>query len=82
MKGNKTMEELIEILEDIQPDIDYENCEDLIDGHHLDSLSILSLVAELEDAFDITIPAIEIIPANFNSAKSMMKMIERLQEEG
>ena len=78
MKGYKTMEELIEILEDIQPDIDYENCENLIDGHLLDSLSILSLVAELEDAFDITIPAVEIVPANFNSAKSMMKMIDKM----
>ena len=75
------MERLIEILEDIQPDIDYENCEDLIDGHHLDSLSIISLIAELEDEFDITIPAVEIVPDNFNSAQRMMKMIERLQEE-
>ena len=81
MKGYKTMERLIEILEDIQPDIDYENCEDLIDGHHLDSLSIISLIAELEDEFDITIPAVEIVPDNFNSAQRMMKMIERLQEE-
>ena len=43
------MDKLIEILEDIQPDIDYSTCEDLIDGHRLDSLSILSLIAELED---------------------------------
>lgn len=75
------MEQLLEILEDIQPDVDYETCEDLIDGHHLDSLSILSLIAELEEAFDITIPAVDIVPENFNSAKSMMAMIERLQEE-
>lgn len=75
------MDRLIEILEDIQPDVDYENCEDLIDGHHLDSLSIISLIAELEDEFDITIPAVEIVPDNFNSAQRMMKMIERLQEE-
>ena len=76
------MNELIEILEDINPDIDYENTENLIDGHLLESLSIISLIAELEDAFDITIPAVEIIPDNFNSAKRMMAMIERLQEEG
>ena len=44
------MDKLIEILEDIQPDIDYNTCEDLIDGHHLDSLSIISLIAELEDS--------------------------------
>ena len=75
------MDKLIEILEDIQPDIDYNTCEDLSDAHHLDSLSIISLIAELEDEFDITVPAVEIIPANFNSAKAMWSMIQRLQEE-
>ena len=75
------MDKLIEILQDIQPDIDYETCENLIDGHFLDSLSIISLIAELEDAFDITVPAVEIIPANFNSASKIMAMIERLKEE-
>lgn len=74
------MERLIEILEDIQPDIDYRECENLIDGKHLDSLSILALVAELEDEYDITIPAVEIIPANFNSVKAMWSMVQRLQE--
>lgn len=75
------MERLIEILEDIHPDIDYAACTDLIDGHRLDSLSIISLVAELEDEYDITIPAVEIIPANFNSAAAILKMVERLQED-
>ncbi len=75
------MKKLIEILEDIQPDIDYETCNDLIDGHYLDSLSIISLIAELEEAFDITIPAVEIIPDNFNSAERIMNMIQRLKEE-
>ena len=46
------MDELIEILEDIKPDVDYEGCENLIDGHYLDSLSIISLIAEIEDAFE------------------------------
>ena len=76
------MERLYEILEDIQPGVNYKECETLIDGHFLDSLSIIALVAELEDEYDITIPAVEIIPANFNSAKAMWKMIQRLQEEG
>ncbi len=76
------MEKLLEILRDINPDIDYENCEDLIDGHYLDSLSVISLVAELEDEFDITIPTVEIVPDNFNSAKAMWTMILRLREEG
>lgn len=74
------MERLYEILEDIQPGVNYQECETLIDGHFLDSLSIIALVAELEDEYDITIPAVEIIPANFNSAKAMWKMIQRLEE--
>ena len=76
------MEELLNILEDIRPDIDFAAHKDLIDGHHLDSLSILSLIAELEEAFDITIPAVEIVPKNFNSVEAMWGMIQRLQEEG
>ena len=60
--------------------MNYKECETLIDGHFLDSLSIIALVAELEDEYDITIPAVEIIPANFNSAKAMWKMIQRLEE--
>ena len=75
------MEKLIVILEDIQPDVDYETCTDLIDGHHLDSLSIISLVAEIEDEFDVTIPTVDIVPENFNSAKAIYDMILRLQEE-
>lgn len=75
------METLIEILEEIQPEVDYETCTDLIDGHRLDSLSILSLIAEIEDEFDITIPTVEIAPKNFNSAQAMWELITRLQEE-
>ena len=76
------MERLLEILEDIQPEVDVMTRTDLIDAHLLSSLSILSLIAELEDEFDITIPAVEVIPANFNSMQAMWDMIERLQEEG
>lgn len=75
------MNELLEILNDIQPGVDFENETHLIDNHLLDSLSIISLVAELEDTFNVTIPAVEIIPDNFNSAEAMMEMIQRLQED-
>ena len=75
------MEKLMEILYDLNPGVDYENRKDLIDAHLLDSLTILSLVAELEDAFDVTVPAVEVVPANFNSVESMWEMIQRLQED-
>ena len=75
------MEKLIEILEDLQPEVDYKKAENLIDGRLLDSLTILSLVSEIEDVFDVEIPTVEIIPANFNSAKKIWALIERLKEE-
>lgn len=75
------VDELKEMLEEIRPDIDFAAHEDLIDGHLLDSLSILSLVAQMEETFDITIPAVEIVPKNFNSVKAMWAMIQRLEED-
>lgn len=75
------MEKIYDILEDINPDIDYKNRTDLIDAHLLDSLSIISLIAELEDVFDITVPAVDIIPENFNSVQAMYALVERLSEE-
>ena len=75
------MNELIEILEDIKDDADYENCKTLIDDHILDSFDILQIISELNDAFDITIPASAIIPANFNSAEAMFALITKLQNE-
>ena len=75
------MDELIEILEEIKPGVDYENCENLIDGGYLTSLSIISLVSEIEDAFDVAIPTVEIVPANFNSAKALWALIQRLEDE-
>ena len=76
------MERLIEILIGIKDGVDYENCKTLIDENILDSLSIISLIAELEEEFDIQIPTVEIIPTNFNSAEAMWNLITRLQEEG
>jgi len=75
------MEKLIEILEELKPGVDYENTDNLIDGRILDSLTILSLVSEIEDTFDVEIPTVEIIPSNFNSAKNIYALIEKLQNE-
>ena len=74
------MEQLLEILKDIQPDVDYENCTTLIDDELLDSFAILSIVSELEDAFDVEITPVDTIPENFNSAQALWEMVQRLQE--
>jgi acyl carrier protein len=75
------MEELLDILRDIKDDVDFENCDTLIDDGILDSFAILQIIAALNDNYDIAIPAAEIVPENFNSAASLLKMVERLQNE-
>ena len=75
------MDDLLEILNDIDDSIDYENEEHLIDDHLLDSFGIISLVGELEDNFDITIEASEMTNENFNSVEAIWDMVQRLQEE-
>ena len=75
------MDELLEILYDLHPDVDFENEEHLIDDGILDSLSIVSLISEINEQFDVTITAKDIIPENFNSAEALYALIQELEEE-
>ena len=75
------MDELMEILEELRPDVDFENETALITDGILDSFDIVALVGELNDAFDIEIKPNNLVPDNFNSATAMMALIEQLQDE-
>lgn len=74
------MKKLIKILRDIEPDVNYETCQNLIDGRILDSFSILELIAQLEETFSIRVSPGEITAENFNSAQAIWNMIERLEK--
>ena len=67
------------ILSELSSDIDFEMEDALIDGGMLDSFDIVTLVAEIDDAFGIEIPAEALIPENFNSAKAIFALIQQLQ---
>ncbi len=75
------MEKLIEILKDLHSDVDYMTEEGLVDNGILDSLDIVTLVTEIDSEFDVRIPPEEIVPENFNSAKALFALIEKLDEE-
>ena len=74
------MDELLELLEDIKPTVDFRTCRGLIDDGYLDSFDILSIVSELNDAFGIEISPVDIVPENFNSAQALWNMVERLKD--
>ncbi len=75
------MDTLLEILNDLHPDVDFETCDTLIDDEILDAFDIVSLIAEINNEFDVNISAKDIIPENFNSAQALWALIERLEDE-
>lgn len=75
------MEALLNILNELHPDVDFETAQHLIDDQILDSFDIVTLVAEIDSEYDVAIPAEELIPENFNSAKALYALIEKLMDE-
>ena len=59
--------QVIDILEDINPGVDHEARVDLVDSRCIDSLTMIAFVAELEDAFDARYPPVEIVPRQFST---------------
>jgi len=75
------MEKLIKLLKGVRDDVDFRECTTLVDEGVLDSFDIIEIVNLIDEEYDIQIPALEIVPENFNSAEAILNMIQRLQEE-
>ena len=75
------METLLQILNGLHPDVDFEAIDDLYDEGVLDSLDMVRLVTEIGMEFDVQIPPEELIPENFQNVNTIWALIERLDEE-
>ena len=75
------MEQLLEILQEINPDVNFETETALVTNGILDSFSVVNLVAELNDTYDIEITASDLVVENFDSAAAILALVERLQDE-
>ena len=76
-----TFAQLLDILRDLHPDIDFETAEGLIDHKVLTSFDVVSIVAELSETYDVELGAVDIVPENFNSARALFALIQRIEEE-
>lgn len=74
------MDEIISILEEVRPDLDFAAEKSLIDGGILDSFDIITIVGEFNDAFDIEINVADLLPENFNSAEAMWELVQKLKD--
>lgn len=75
------MEKLLGILKEIRPDVDFANEKKLIDDGILDSFDIISIVNDLNEAYDIEIDIEDLEPDNFNTVEAMLQLIQTLQDE-
>ena len=72
------MEELIRIMSEIRPDLDFAKEDKLIDEGILDSFDIISIVNEVNDFFHIEINVNDLLPENFNSASALYDLIRKM----
>ena len=72
-------EQIIEILTEICPGVDFELETALIDDGLIDSLDIVAVVTDLMDTFDVQLGVEDLTPENFNSVDAICQLIERAQ---
>lgn len=75
------MEELLRIMKEVRPDIDFEKETKLIDNEMLDSLDIVAIVTDVNDEFGVSINVNDLLPEHFNSASALYELIQKLQYE-
>jgi len=75
------MSVLLEILQEMHDDVDFETHTTLIDDNVIDSFDIITLIAEIDDRIGVTIPAEDLIPENFNSYAAISALVKRLEED-
>ena len=73
------MDELMNMLKEKWPNIDFENEKHLMDDELLDSVAVVNLIGEIEDLFDVSVSMEYIQPQYFQSVETMWAMIEELQ---
>ena len=73
------MNDFIAMLKKIKPNVDFENEDALVDDGILESLDIITIIAEIADKYDVIIPSDEITSDNFNSAEALYELAEDLK---
>lgn len=75
------MEELLEILKEVLPNVEWESDANLVDDGLLNSIDIITIISEITDEYDIKISTDEMRAENFNSVQAIYDMIQKLQED-
>lgn len=71
-----TKQQVKEIFERLVPGVDVEGTPDLVKAGVIDSMVSIMLVNELEDAFDIEVTPLDMVPENFSSVQAIADFVD------
>ena len=74
-------EQILALVEEVLPQIDFTASDKLVDDWLLDSLSIVTLVSELSMEFGVTFDMNELTPENLNSIDAIVETVQKLQNK-
>ena len=69
------MDKILDILNEIHPEFNYENSSDFIEDALLDSYDVIELVARLEEVYEIQIDGMDILPEYFCDLEAIKRII-------
>ena len=73
------MKEVIEVLEEIKPGIDYNNEKHLVTDELITSFDIVMLIPLLNEKFNIEISVMDLLPENFESVETIYDLVSKLK---
>lgn len=71
------MEKIYELLNNLRPELDYRDSQNFIEDGMLDSFDVVALVTDLEEAYDIKIDGLDIVPDNFVTVQSIADLVRK-----
>jgi acyl carrier protein len=71
------MSKLLDVLQGIRPEVDFSQSNDFLEDGMLDSFDMITLVADLDNAFGISIDGLDILPENFHNLGAIEKLLVR-----
>ena len=71
-------DELLKLLENTCPTVDFSKEKSLIDDGVLDSYAVLSILAAITEKYDVEFEADDVLPETLNNFDSIYDLVQRL----
>ena len=71
------MNEILEILQEVRPEQEFENSINFLVDGLLESMDIIELVSKLEEKYKIEFDVMDLVPENFENIEAIQSLVRR-----